>query len=73
MKIAYRDFPRITNQGIFGINSSEITLDEVVANANRWIAENNVNILNIESLIASDRFTASPDLDGYGIRVWYIE
>lgn len=73
MKILYRDFARKTSEGFLGMDSTEIPLAEAVANANKWISERQIKVLNVETLIASDRFTSTSDVDGFGVRIWYTE
>jgi len=51
--LCYHDFKPRVNQtsNVLGIIQKATTLDEVVAEANAWIAENKVTVLNIETLI----------------------
>jgi hypothetical protein len=51
--LRYRDFtPQVKQQSSFlGIIQKTSTLDEVVAEANSWIEESRVSVVNIETLI----------------------
>jgi hypothetical protein len=73
MKIAFRDFERTAVAGFFGLGIPAMSLQETVAAANRWISDSGVEVLNVETLIATDRYTAKADVDGVAIRVWYSE
>jgi hypothetical protein len=57
MSIAFKDFSRMKDKGLFGFGATEMSLHEAVANANRWIAESGVEVINVETLIATDRYT----------------
>ena len=81
MTIQFRDFsPAVKKQG--WIKNEYATLQETVEQANVWIAEAKVHVLNIETVVLPNiagRETAAPEIPGRGlgtdwyqvIRIWY--
>lgn len=85
--IAYRDFAptQTSSAGLFKTATYE-TLDQVLAAANAWIQTNNINVLNVETVVlpnlhvSNDKGTSAPSQvlqPGFAeawnqfIRIWY--
>ena len=87
--LRYQDFvPKMTKPAAFLSPAEHESLDAALAAANRWIDENNVRLVNIETVVLPNIFSRyeegsrdsslgtsgeSPSFWHQFIRVWYRE
>ena len=84
--IRYKDFaPRVLEKAAFLSRAKYDTFDHAVEAAGAWIKENNLDVVNIETVVLPNlgtagmldteapRSTNSPELDDFGARYgsWY--
>jgi hypothetical protein len=60
--IQCKDFaPRITERGPFGGASNYESFSEVVSTVNQWIESTTIQVINVETVVLSDRIEGTSD------------
>jgi hypothetical protein len=83
--LAYKDFvPQVIGTKMLGLSNEYEEFDELLARVNRWIKQNQVDVVNVETLLLTEalkeeyiRSSTQIESQGRGIytyqtvRVWY--